>query len=65
MNQKWTIRRQTVARSDGQRRWDQAYQHLLRWTRETPAGLPPQEEKDASSVLRPGLDEPASSDPDH
>jgi hypothetical protein len=65
MTQEWIVRRQTVARSDGQRRWDQAYQQLLRWTRETCPGLPRQEEKHASSVLCPGLDDPASPDTDH
>jgi hypothetical protein len=27
----WTIRRQTLRRSNVQIRWDQAYQHLLQW----------------------------------
>ena len=31
MKRSWTIRRRAQELPDGQRRWDQAYQHLLRW----------------------------------
>jgi hypothetical protein len=31
MKQRWRIRRQTCALSDGQRRWDRAYQAILEW----------------------------------
>ena len=36
MQRQWRIRRQAVAVADGQRRWDRAYQHLLRWTQPCP-----------------------------
>ena len=69
----WSIRRQLIWRSDGQTRWDQAYQHLLQRTlnREgasTPgAPLAPmlQEVTDARCSLRPCLDQPASPSADH
>lgn len=31
MKRQWRIRRQVIESSDGQRRWDRAYQCLLRW----------------------------------
>lgn len=34
MKRKWQIRRSTIERLDGQRRWDCAYQCLLRWAGE-------------------------------
>jgi hypothetical protein len=35
MKRQWQIRRQFQPTTDGARRWDQVYQHLLPWT--TPA----------------------------
>ena len=32
MKQQWRVRRQFQSTSDAERRWDQAYQHLLGWT---------------------------------
>jgi hypothetical protein len=32
MNRQWKVRRQFQLTKDAQRRWDQAYQHLLEWT---------------------------------
>jgi hypothetical protein len=32
MKRQWRTRRQTLPQSDGQRRWDRAYQLLLEWT---------------------------------
>ena len=31
MKRQWRLRREVKPGEDGQRRWDQAYQHLLRW----------------------------------
>ena len=31
MKREWTVRRQFVQQAGGQRRWDLAYQYLLRW----------------------------------
>jgi hypothetical protein len=53
MKRGWRVRRAVVEHPDGQRRWDQAYQLLLRWTM---AATPSQEEgDDASRVLRARL----------
>jgi hypothetical protein len=58
VKQKWDIRRTLVHQTDGQRRWDIAYQRLLQWTREvasvadeatTPIAI--QEAKDESCHL--------------
>ena len=32
MKRQWQVRHQVVEHPDGQRRWDQAYQAVLRWT---------------------------------
>src|SRR3712207_9183332 len=71
MKRQWQARRATLSHPDGQRRWDQADQHLLRWSLENETveqcGLPPA--RNAKEVrheraygdLRPGLDgEPRS-----
>jgi hypothetical protein len=34
MKSKWKVSRSTIARPDGQRRWDYAYQFLVRWAME-------------------------------
>ena len=62
MKTRWQVRRITVAQHDGERRWDYAYQFLLRWTRERTAGSWPapvhhQEETHGSRSLRPCLNE--------
>jgi len=66
MKRQWQARRATQPHPDGQRRWDQAYQHLLRWALENEVGaqggLPStQDTKEvrherARGDLRPGLD---------
>ncbi len=65
----WSIRRQTIRRSDAQTRWDQAYQHLLQWTADregAQAPLAPQQEvPDARCPLRSRLDQPTSPSADH
>ena len=64
----WKITRQLVTRPDAQRRWDQAYQSLLRWTN-TPTqptvAEPRQEETDADRRVRPSLYPAASPSADH
>jgi len=37
----WQVTRSVLARSDGARRWDYAYQFLLQWAMETDAGTQP------------------------
>jgi hypothetical protein len=68
----WQVQRTLVASDDGLRRWDLAYQLLLRWATEPTAGgaeapLPPhvEEVSDADCALCPGLDEPPAAPPNH
>ena len=69
----WVIRRQPVGHPTAQRRWDRAYQLLLRATA-APPGLPalsaaPRDvvegSRDASSRLCPGLEPAPSASADH
>jgi hypothetical protein len=69
MNTPWQIRRRVIARSDGERRWDAAYQFLLPWAMDDHAGtcpVPshPQEESHGSRAVCPGLDHPATANAD-
>lgn len=59
MTPTWTVRRQASPRRDGERRWDQAYQLLVRWAAEQPDGTRPvapmtQEVPDACRGVRTG-----------
>jgi hypothetical protein len=69
MKQEWTVRRQTVAQVDGQRRWDLAYQCLLRWAQTMGQEMLPiqaqQEAHHESRDLCPSVDATASPDSDH
>ena len=35
MKRAWTVQRSWLEQTNGQRRWDHAYQCLLRWAQET------------------------------
>lgn len=66
MNQSWQVHREIIAQADGQRRWDRAYQLLLRWADETlPASSPliTQEDDHACCRVCPGLDQSPTADP--
>lgn len=67
MNQKWDIERTLVERSDGQRRWDTAYQLLLHWAmKEEPNPLPCEEKQNhASSNLCARINQSSKSDADN
>jgi hypothetical protein len=63
------VRRSVSPRHDGQRRWDLAYQLLLRWTMEREDGTEPvsssqQEERNGHCLVRTGIDQPSTTDPD-
>ncbi len=68
MKQEWMIHRQITPQPDGQRRWDLAYQSLLKWVQTAnPTSLPgqtKQEANHASSDLHPRIDPAAGADPD-
>lgn len=68
MKREWKLQRSWLEQADGQRRWDHAYQCLLRWAQETgssaPLLLPPQEVSDESSALHPGFDDTSTTGAD-
>ena len=53
MKQQWVIRRRAVTHQDGQHRWDQLYQHLLRWADPSPQESHRQEVSNESGHLCP------------
>ena len=70
MKSEWNVSRTTTARSDGQRRWDYAYQFLLRWTREQEAGqeepepLTNQEDYNGNSTVCTYFDQSSTAETD-
>ena len=61
MNRTWTVCRQYSPRPDGERRWDQAYQLLARLGGQgglSGLTLIAEEDADASSGVRAGVDHP-------
>jgi hypothetical protein len=69
MKQEWRIHRQFVEHTDGQQRWDLAYQCLLRWAKVIePQSLSirtQQEANDESCYLCASIDPAAGRYPDH
>ena len=71
MKSKWRVSRSTIVRPDGQRRWDYAYQFLVRWAMEQEPGskanpLPNQEEqKNGSRPVCSSFDQSTTSKSNH
>lgn len=71
MGAAWPVRRTTRADDTGQRRWDVAYQCLLQWSARSAAAVqregpaPGEEDEDGRGLVRAGLDQAATADPDH
>jgi hypothetical protein len=71
MKAEWSVSRSTIARPDGQRRWDYAYQFLVRWAMEqeassNPTPLPKQEEdQNGSSPICSSFDQWSTTKSDH
>jgi hypothetical protein len=71
MKTAWHVRRTTRAGTDGERRWDYAYQFLLQWARasgasEVPAPIHYKKEADhGNRAVCPSLDHPATPYADH
>ena len=69
MKPQWVVNRALVACTDGQRRWDYAYQFLLRWMDDQPVHVEPapahlQENQHGNCIVRPSLDQSPAADPD-
>jgi len=68
MKRDWRIRRELLARPDGDRRWDRAYQELLLWTDPALATPTPgqveREQADACRDLCAGIDAAAGAGAD-
>ena len=69
MKSQWRVSRSVASRSAGQRRWDYAYQSLLRWVMENSAGVVPapshlQEDRHGDCFVRSGFDQPPATDTD-
>jgi hypothetical protein len=63
MTRSWTVCRQFSPRRDSDRRWDQVYQLLVRWTEQPDLPRPApiaQEVPDARRGVRAGLHDPPS-----
>jgi hypothetical protein len=66
----WQVTRSGIARSDGERRWDYAYQFLLQWTSEIATGSQPvssalaQEDTHGNRSVCPSVDQPPATRPD-
>lgn len=70
MKSKWSVSRSLVARPDGQRRWDYAYQFLVRWAMEQevtskPNPLAKQEDENGSSPICSSFDPSTTSKSNH
>jgi hypothetical protein len=68
MTRTWTVCRQPSSHRDGDRRWDQAYQQLVRWAEQPDLPWPApiaEEVPDARGDLCAGLHDPPSPGPDH
>ena len=65
----WSIRRQAIPAADAQRRWDQAYQNLVRWSLVAPQGrlqeALQQEKSDESGDVCPRVYATAGASADH
>jgi hypothetical protein len=71
MKTAWQVRRTARASTDGERRWDYAYQFLLRWAMTAAAGSTPaavhykKEAAHGNRAVCPSLDQPATPYADH
>ena len=69
MKRQWRVRREVMERPDARRRWDRAYQSILRWSLETDQHSDPsvngKEGYHEGSAIRPGLDLSAGQTPDY
>jgi len=66
MKTAWHVRRTTRVGTDGERRWDYAYQFLLQWAKANGAGIVPapghykKEGAHGNRAVCPSLDQPSA-----
>ena len=61
MKREWQVRRAVAECPDGQRRWDYAYQFLLRWMMEQTAGQQSSQENEYENCpLCTSIDQPSN-----
>jgi hypothetical protein len=71
MKTAWQVRPTTRAGTDGERRWDYAYQFLLQWAMADAAGVLPapvhykKEADHGNRSVCPSLDQPSATYADH
>lgn len=72
MGRRWQVRRTTTAHTEGQHRWDRAYQCLVQWTEGRPTEssqvdgpMHNEEERHGGGPVCAGLDPTPAADPDH
>ena len=66
MEREWQVCRTVKEHTDGKRRWDHAYQLLLRWAAEQqPIELPSQENNHENCSLCPSVDQSSNAKPKH
>ena len=70
MGTNWQLKRNFIARTDGQIRWDYVYQYLLQWAMALTADQPSastqsQEEQHGNRSLRSRLNSTATKQSDH
>jgi hypothetical protein len=65
MKREWQVHHAVAEYSDGQRRWDYAYQFLLRWMMEETAEPSSQEDENENCPLCPSIDQPPISKSKH
>lgn len=70
MKKQWQVCRRFIESSDGQRRWDYAYQSVLRWAMEEtmkqpPTKLPSQENNHENCTLCQSIHQPPNAKSKH
>jgi hypothetical protein len=69
MKSEWRVSRSTIARPDGQRRWDYAYQFLVRWAMEQETASKPlakqEEYQNGSGPICSSFDPATTTKPKH
>jgi hypothetical protein len=71
MQSEWQLKRTLIARPEGQRRWDCAYQLLVRWAMEQStnsqiiSSSTQEDNHDGNCPICTSFDQPATTEPNH